>query len=62
MQNKKRKFRVFHSFEEENLARAEEWAAISGIDHLKNTIELIKKIYNYEFSSNAERKIKVISK
>jgi hypothetical protein len=60
MINKEKKIRIFHSFEEENEFTAMENAAVSGIDHLRYTIGLIKRIYNYDSTGKPEKKFKIV--
>ena len=55
---KKSGLKKFDSFEEMNDADAQSAASIRPLDHLKNTTELIKKIYSDELKDPFDKKIK----
>lgn len=55
---KKQRIRSFSSFEEMNKADAQSAATTEPLVHLKNTTELIKKIYADELKNPFDKKIK----
>lgn len=50
--------RKFNSFEEMNEADAESAANMNSLDHIKNTTEILKKIYTEELKNPFDKKIK----
>ncbi len=50
--------RKFDSFEQMNEADAKEMADISAVDHLRNTVHLIRKIFSEELKRPMNKRIK----
>lgn len=57
-QKKNWELKSFSSFEEMNEATAQTMAQLSGEEHLRNTTELIKRIYSDELKLPMDKKIK----